>query len=143
MLNLIKVTTAALALLAASLGAANATVTILGWPGGAEETALRAVADAYNAQSDVTDADKIELLFYSRDGFYDKLQADMAAGSDAFDINLLATYSVGRYAPYMEPIDLGADAVRVFGEPVLKTMQFEGRQYGVPTDLSLHFMYYR
>lgn len=122
---------------------ANAKVVVLGWPGGSEETALRASAEAYNAKPDTTEADKVELLFFNRDGFYDKLQADMAAGSDAFDANLVATYSIGRYAPYMEPIDLGADAARVFGESVLKTMQFDGKQYGVPTDLSLHFMYYR
>ena len=67
----------------------------------------------------------------------------MAAGSNAFDVNLLATYSIGRYAPYMEPVDLGPDAAKTFGDSVLKTMQFDGKQYGVPTDLSLHFMYYR
>jgi multiple sugar transport system substrate-binding protein len=122
-------------------GLANAKVIVLGWPGGSEETALRATTDLYNKTA--SDADKIELLFFNRDGFFDKLQADMAAGSDAFDINLVATYSIGRYAPYMEPIELNADASKVFGDTVLKTMQFDGKQYGVPTDLSLHFMYYR
>lgn len=123
--------------------AAQAAVTVLGWPGGSEETALRAVVKAYNAQDSVSENDKVDLLFFNRDGFYDKLQADMAAGSDAFDINLIATYSIGRYAPYMDPVDLGPDAVKTFGDAVLKTAQFDGKQYGVPTDLSLHFMYYR
>ena len=122
-------------------GLANAKVVVLGWPGGSEETALRATADLYNKTA--PDADKVELLFFNRDGFFDKLQADMAAGSNAFDVNLVATYSIGRYAPYMEPIELNADASNVFGDTVLKTMQFDGKQYGVPTDLSLHFMYYR
>ncbi|OCJ07195.1 ABC transporter substrate-binding protein [Rhizobium sp. AC27/96] len=122
-------------------GLANAKVVVLGWPGGSEETALRATTDLYNKTA--SDADKIELLFFNRDGFFDKLQADMAAGSDAFDVNLVATYSIGRYAPYMEPIELNAEATKVFGDTVLKTMQFDGKQYGVPTDLSLHFMYYR
>lgn len=121
--------------------AANATVTVLGWPGGSEETALRATVDLYNQSA--ADADRVELLFFNRDGFYDKLQADMAAGTDAFDINLVATYTIGRYAPYMEPVDLGPEAARVFGESVLTTMQYDGKQYAVPTDLSLHFMYYR
>ncbi|ATN37300.1 ABC transporter substrate-binding protein (plasmid) [Rhizobium sp. ACO-34A] len=124
-------------------GIAAAEVTVLGWPGGSEETALRAAVDVYNARSETAAEDKVELLFFNRDGFYDKLQADLAAGSDAFDINLIATYSIGRYAPFMEPVDLGADAEKVFGKPILETMQFEGKQYGVPTDLSLHFMYYR
>ena len=122
-------------------GIANATVTVLGWPGGSEEAALRAATDVYNETA--REDDKVELIFFSRDGFFDKLQADLAAGSDAFDINLIATYSIGRYAPYMEPINLGDDAETVFGKAVLETMQYEGRQYGVPTDLSLHFMYYR
>ncbi|MFO1209130.1 MAG: extracellular solute-binding protein [Amaricoccus sp.] len=121
--------------------AASAKVTVLGWPGGSEETALRATVDLYNKTA--PEDDKVELLFFNRDGFFDKLQADMAAGSDAFDVNLAATYSLGRYAPYMDPVDLGPDAAKVFGEGILKTMQYDGKQYGVPTDLSLHFMYYR
>lgn len=127
----------------ALLGVVNAQVTVLGWPGGPEEVALRAVTDMYNSQADVADADKVELIFFNRDGFYDKLQADMAAGSQEFDLNLLATYAIGRYAPYMEPIELPAEASEIFSDKVLATMQYEGQQYGVPTDLSLHFMYYR
>ncbi|KQU74522.1 ABC transporter substrate-binding protein [Aminobacter sp. DSM 101952] len=122
---------------------AYAKVTVLGWPGGPEETALRAAADAYNAKSDTTDANKVELLFFNRDGFWDKLQADLAAGSKAFDVNLLATYSIGRYAPFMEPVELSDEAKAVYGDSVLSTMQYEGKQFGVPTDLSMHFMYYR
>ncbi len=124
-------------------GAANAEVTVLGWPGGPEETALRAAADAYNAKDDVSEENRVELLFFNRDGFWDKLQADLAAGSDAFDLNLLATYSIGRYAPFMEPVELSDEAQALYGDAVLSTMQFDGKQYGVPTDLSLHFMYYR
>lgn len=134
---------AALAAGLMSTTVSQAAVTVLGWPGGSEETALRAAAEAYNGLADTAEDDKVDLIFFNRDGFYDKLQADMAAGSDAFDINLIATYSIGKFAPYMEPVDLGPDAVTTFGDAVLTTMQYEGQQYGVPTDLSLHFMYYR
>lgn len=123
--------------------AAHAEVTVLGWPGGPEEAALRAVTEIYNARGDVADDDRVELLFTSREGFFDKLQVDLAAGSTAFDVNLLATYSIGKYAPFMEPITLSDEAGAVFGDTVLGTMQFGGQQYGVPTDLSLHFLYYR
>jgi multiple sugar transport system substrate-binding protein len=132
---------AALALMAS--GAAQAEVTVLGWPGGPEEAALRAVAELYNARPDVAAEDRVSLLFTSRDGFFDKLQVDLAAGSTAFDVNLIATYSIGRYAPFMEPITLSDEADAVFGDTVLQTMQFDGAQYGVPTDLSLHFLYHR
>ena len=134
---------ALLAGLGGMLGVAQATVTVLGWPGGPEEAALRAAAKVYNEKSDVAAADKVELIFFSRDGFFDKLQADLAAGTKAFDANLIATYSIGRYAPFMKPIELGSGAQDLFGKSVLSTMQYEGKQYGVPTDLSLHFMYYR
>lgn len=132
--------------LAASLAlatAAQAAVTVLGWPGGAEETALRAVTKIYNALPGTADNDKVNLIFFNRDGFFDKLQTDMAAGSNAFDANLLATYSIGKYAPFMDPVTLDPNADKVFGAAVLKTMQYQGKQYGVPTDLSLQFMYYR
>lgn len=132
--------TATLALLGQT---ALADVTVLGWPGGPEEVALRAVTEIYNAQADLAEENRVELLFTSRDGFFDKLQVDLAAGTDAFDINLIATYSIGRYAPFMEPITLSDQAGAVFGDTVLSTMQFEGAQYGVPTDLSLHFLYVR
>lgn len=127
----------------AMTGYVHSEVTVLGWPGGPEETALRAAAQAYNSLSDTADDEQVNLLFFNRDGFYDKLQADMAAGTDAFDANLLATYSIGRYAPFMEPIELDAGAADVFGDTVLETMRYEGEQYGVPLDLSAHFMYYR
>ncbi len=132
-----------IALLAFIAGTATAEVTVLGWPGGPEETALRAVTELYNARPDVTEENKVELLFTSRDGFFDKLQVDLAAGSTAFDVNLIATYSIGKYAPFMEPITLSDEAGGVFGDTVLSTMQFDGKQYGVPTDLSLHFLYFR
>lgn len=133
---------AGLAHVSLALSPALAEVTVLGWPGGPEETALRAVADIYNG-SGVTDDEKVKLIFFNRDGFWDKLQADLAAGSKEFDLNLLATYAIGKYAPFMDPVTLPDGAAALFGDKVLKTMEFDGKQYGVPTDLSLHFMYVR
>ena len=133
----------ALTAMLAPAGGAMAEVTVLGWPGGPEEEAIRVAAEAYNALPDTADADKVEVIFFNRDGFWDKLQADMGAGTTEFDINLTATYAVGRYSPFMTPLDLPDSAVDVFGESVLKTMQYEGVQYGVPVELSLHFMYFR
>jgi multiple sugar transport system substrate-binding protein len=127
----------------ASTGVALADITVLGWPGGPEEVALRKVAEVYNAKTEIPDQDKVKLIFFSRDGFFDKLQTDLAAGSKDFDVNLLATYAIGRYAPFMDPVTLPAAAKEVFDDKVLATMQYQGKQYGVPTDLSLHFMYYR
>lgn len=138
----LKSVLAGIALMAAmGAAAAKADVTVLGWPGGPEEAGLRKVAEAYNAKA--ADADKVKLIFFNRDGFFDKLAADLAAGTTDFDINLLATYALGRYAPFMDPITLPATAKSTFSDKVLATMQYDGKQYGIPTDLSLHFMYYR
>ena len=138
----LKTLLAGAAMLAAmGISAAKAEVTVLGWPGGPEEAGLRKVAEAYNAKA--SEADKVKLIFFNRDGFFDKLAADLAAGTTEFDVNLLATYALGRYAPFMEPITLPAAAKETFPEKVLATMQYDGKQYGIPTDLSLHFMYYR
>lgn len=123
--------------------AAHAEVTVQGWPGGPEEVALRAAVEVYNALETTTDENKVSLLFTSRDGYFDKLAVDLAAGTTTFDLTNLATYSIGRYAPFLEPVTLSDEAQAVFGDTVLSTMQFDGQQYGVPTDLSLHFLYYR
>ena len=53
------------ALAAALATPAMAEVTVLGWPGGPEEAALRAVAEIYNARPDVAEENKVELLFTS------------------------------------------------------------------------------
>jgi multiple sugar transport system substrate-binding protein len=141
MLRITRLLAGAALFAAMGLSQALADVTVLGWPGGPEEAALRKAAEAYNAKA--ADADKVKLIFFNRDGFFDKLEADLAAGSKDFDVNLLATYAIGRYAPFMDPITLPPSAKDVFGEKVLATMQYGGKQYGVPTDVSLHFMYFR
>ena len=143
MRRILQAACGAVAMLALGGASARADVTVLGWPGGPEEVALRATVEAYNKQPSVAADDKVKLIFFNRDNFWDKLQADLAAGTAEFDVNLTATYAVGRYAPFMDPIDLPAAAHTTFSDGVLKTMQFEGKQYGVPTDLSLHFLYYR
>ena len=121
---------------------ALAEVTVLGWPGGPEETALRAVAEVYNETA--ADADKVKLIFFNRDGFWDKLQADLAAGIEGL------RHQPARHLRHRPLCALHGrrSSCRprrrgLFGEKVLATMQFDGKQYGVPTDLSLHFMYYR
>ncbi|MDX7951342.1 extracellular solute-binding protein [Lichenihabitans sp. Uapishka_5] len=143
MLRTLRDAMAGTALLLAASIPAQAEVTVAGWPGGPEEIALRKAAEIYNDAPGRTDEDKVKLLFFNREGFFDKLQADLAAGSTTFDVNLVATYSLGKYAPFMDPLTLPASAADTFSPTVLKTMQYDGKQFGVPTDLSMHFMYVR
>ena len=74
---------------------------MLAWPGGPAEGALKKVVDNYNKKTN----NNVELLYFSRDNFFDKMLADVAAGSKEFDVMLTATYSLGKYAPFMTPIN--------------------------------------
>ena len=130
------------ALIAATLStAALADITILAWPGGPAEAALRKVVDKYNETSD----SKATLLYFSRDNFFDKMLADSAAGSTEFDAMLTATYNIGKYAPFMVPIDdlITPEVLKVFPQSAIDSQSYNGHVYGIPTDLSLHFLYYR
>jgi multiple sugar transport system substrate-binding protein len=119
-------------------------VTFLFWPG-PESEAMQQVLDAYNANQGITDNVKVEMLLFSRQGFFDKLIADMAAGSSEFDLNLVTTYSLGRYVPYLQPLDsfIKGTPSETFIPASLNSLALSGAQYGVPTDVSLHFTFYR
>jgi multiple sugar transport system substrate-binding protein len=126
-------------------GVAQADMTVLGWPGGPEEKALNKLVEQYNTTQGITDKNKVKTIYFSRGDFFDKLMNDLAAGSKEFDVNLLATYNVGRYAPFMDelPASVISNAKKSFPASVLSTQQYKGKQYGIPTDLSLHFLYFR
>lgn len=125
--------------------AANADITILAWPGGDPEKAMREVIDLYNETQGQTDGNKASVIYFSRQGFKEKMLADAAAGSTEFDVMLTSTYDIGRYAPFMDPInDLIDDEVyKVFPANAIETQTFDGNVYGIPNDLSLHFLYFR
>ena len=128
------------------LGTATAqeTVTLLFWPG-PESEAMQRVVDAYNAGPGSEDGVTVEQLLFSRQGYFDKELADLAAGSTEFDLALVTTYTLGRYAPYLEPLDdyVTSDPAQTFIPTALTSLQEDGQQFGVPTDVSLHFTYYR
>ncbi len=123
---------------------ARAEVTLLFWPG-PESEAMQKVIDAWNAGPGKAPDDQVKQLLFSRQGYFDKEIADLAAGSKEFDVALVTTYTLGRYAPFLDPIgqDLPADTKTIFAPVALGSLALDGKQYGVPTDISLHFTYYR
>ena len=139
-----RLTLGAVALVAAT-GMARADITILGWPGGPAAESLRQVVNQYNETRGAEIGSTAELLYFSRDNFFDKMLSDLAVGSTQFDLMLTATYNVGTYAPFMDPInDLITDQVmEVFPQSAIDSQSFEGDLYGIPTDLGVHFLYYR
>jgi multiple sugar transport system substrate-binding protein len=142
-----RILAAAAAAVMSTLGAtaAFADFTILAWPGGPAEGALRKVVAKYNDTVGKEHNSKGNLIYFSRDNFFDKMLADAAAGSKEFDVMLTATYNVGKYAPFMDPIDdlVTDDMHKVFPQTAFDTQSYQGHVYGIPTDLSLHFIYFR
>ncbi|MFO1068275.1 MAG: sugar ABC transporter substrate-binding protein [Geminicoccaceae bacterium] len=124
--------------------AARADVTLLFWPG-PESEAMQKVIDAYNDGPGKADNNKVNQLLFSRQGYFDKEIADLAAGSKEFDLALVTTYTLGRYAPFLSPIDgyLDPGVKERFAGVALDSLAYDGKQFGVPTDISIHFLYYR
>ncbi len=125
-------------------GTARADVTLLFWPG-PESEAMQQVIDAFNAGPGAEAGFEVEQLLFSRQGYFDKEIADLAAGSTEFDLALVTTYTLGRYAPFLEPLDAYLDpgVAEIFAPVALDSLSADGAVYGVPTDISLHFLYYR
>jgi len=134
----------ALPVLLGSAAAMAGEVTLLFWPG-PESEAMQKAIDAYNAGPGKADGVTVKQLLFSRQGYFEKEQADLAAGSGEFDLALVTTYTLGRYAPYLEAIDaqVPAEARSAFAPVALQSLTLDGKLYGVPTDISLHFLYYR
>jgi len=125
-------------------GPARADVTLLFWPG-PESNAMQKVIDAFNAGPGKTDGFAVKQLLFSRVGFFDKEMADLAAGSKDFDLCLVTTYTLGRYVPFLAPINayVSPSARQSYAPVALDSLQANGVLYGVPTDISVHFLYYR
>lgn len=133
--------------LIAALGLASAQsteITLLFWPG-PESEAMQKVLDMYNSGPGKTDGVSVKQILFSREGYFDKEITDLAAGSKEFDMALVTTYTLGRYAPYLAPLDgyLNKQNLAAFIPSAVNSLNFQGKQYGVPTDVSNHFTYYR
>ena len=79
-------------------------VTLLFWPG-PESEAMQKVLDGYNKGAGTKDGVSVKQILFSRQGYFEKEETDLAAGSSEFDLGLITTYTLGRYAPYLAPID--------------------------------------
>ena len=119
-------------------------IKLLFWPG-PESEAMQKVVDTYNKGKGATDLVTVKQILFSRQGYFDKEQTDLAAGSKDFDLALVTTYTLGRYAPYLEPLDsyLNKQGLSGFLPSSLNSLKFGGKQFGVPTDVSNHFTYFR
>jgi multiple sugar transport system substrate-binding protein len=112
-------------------------VTLLFWPG-PESEAMQKVVDAYNDGPGKADGITVKQLLFSRQGYFEKELADLAAGSSEFDVALVTTYTLGRYAPYLDPVDaqVPAAARAEFAPVALDSLTLDGKLYGSPPPCS-------
>lgn len=117
-------------------------VTMVYWPG-PESEAMQKVVEWWNETEGRRLGIEIEIINFSREGFWTKQETMLAAHSPAIDIVFVATYILGRLAQHLVPLEgfnLNPD---IFIASALESMSYNGLLYGLPMDVSNHFLYYR
>ncbi len=132
----------ALALFSALLVFAATKVSMVYWPG-PESEAMQKVVDYWNSTTGKKLGIEVEIINFSREGFWEKQETLLNARSSAVDIVFVATYIIGRLAPHLVPLEGFSLDPQVFIASALESMSFEGFLYGLPLDVSNHFLYYR
>lgn len=121
-------------------GSGEGTVKLVAWPG-PEGDAMAEVVDTYNAGQGEEDGVDVELTLLSRQDTFSKEAALMAAKSSDIDIYFTASYNIGQFAPSLEPLT-DIDTSGYF--PVAaEGLTYEDELYGLPLDVSNHFLLYR
>lgn len=132
----------ALVLFSALLVFATTRVSMVYWPG-PESEAMQKVVDYWNSTTGKELGIEVEIINFSREGFWEKQETLLNARSPAVDIVFVATYIIGRLAPHLVPLEGFSLDPQVFIASALESMSFEGFLYGLPLDVSNHFLYYR
>jgi multiple sugar transport system substrate-binding protein len=127
-------------------------VKMIFWPG-PESDAMQKVVDYFNENKSAEAGFKVEQVLFGRDQMLTKQEAIMAAGSSDVDLYFLASRWLGKYHTFMEPLDdyLKDPTINIykastdnFMKPAIDGLKwYDGKLYGVPTDISSHFLYYR
>lgn len=113
---------------------------------GPESLAMANVIDQYNGGQGREDGVQVQMVLFGREGFWERQETIMAAQSSEVDIFYTASYYVGRQEAALDPIqdyvtNMGADAIYIPSS--LDSLTYDDTLYGVPLDVSLHFLYYR
>lgn len=112
------------------------------WPG-PEGDAMQVVVDDYNANQGVEDGVEVEMVLLSRDDTFAREAIEISAESSDIDIYFTASYNVAQFQVGLESIaDLGVDESNYFAAAV-DGLKIDGELYGLPLDVSNHFLYYR
>lgn len=118
------------------------TVSMVYWPG-PESEAMQKVVEYWNSTKGKELGIQVEIINFSREGFWTKQETLLAAHSSAVDIVFVATYILGRLSPHLVPLEGFNLDPSVFIASALDSMSYENMLYGLPLDVSNHFLYYR
>lgn len=118
-------------------------VNMLYWPG-PESEAMSKVIAAFNGGQGKTEGVEVRMVPAPREGFWEKEATMMASNSPDVDVYMTASYKIGEHKNDLVPLDnkLG-DGLKVFIGTTVDSLKSGGRTYGIPMDVSNHFMYYR
>ncbi len=128
------------------------TVRMVYWPG-PESDAMQIVLDYFNENLAEEAGFYVEQELFGRDQIMLKQEALMTAGSSDVDLFFTASRWLGKYYSFMEPLEplMSDPEVNIWGTDTTGRIQaavdgfrgFDGTLYGVPMDISSHFLYYR
>lgn len=119
------------------------TVNMLYWPG-PESDAMSKVIAEYNSGQGKKDGVEVKMAPAPREGFWEKEAAMMSSKSSDIDIYMTATYKIGEHKGQLVPLeDKLGDGLKTFIGTTVDSLKNDGHVYGLPMDVSNHFMYYR
>jgi multiple sugar transport system substrate-binding protein len=118
-------------------------INMLYWPG-PESDAMSKVVAAYNNGQGKKDGVEVKMAPAPREGFWEKESAMMSANGSDVDIYMTATYKIGEHKGHLVPLeDKLGDGLKTFIGTTVDSLKNDGHVYGLPMDVSNHFMYYR
>jgi multiple sugar transport system substrate-binding protein len=107
---------------------------------GPEADAMGVLVKDFNAGTGKKDKIKVEITQLSRTDTFAKEATVMATKSSAYDIYRTTSYLVAQHAPYLDPIKITESD---YFPTVVNSLKVNNELYGLPLDVSNHFLFYR
>ncbi|MBC7518562.1 MAG: extracellular solute-binding protein [Microbacteriaceae bacterium] len=107
---------------------------------GPEADAMAVLVKDFNATAGKTDKVAVQIIQLSRTDTFAKEATVMATKSSEYDIYRTTSYLVAQHAPYLDPITLNESE---YFPTAVNSLKVKGKLYGIPLDVSNHFLFYR
>jgi len=107
---------------------------------GPEADAMAVLVKDFNAGEGKTEKINVQITQLSRTDTFAKEATVMATKSPAYDIYRTTSYLIAQHAPYLEPIKVRESD---YFPTAVNSLKVKGALYGLPLDVSNHFLFYR